>query len=105
VVGGAPGERVRPDGLHRVVRLLPGAPLPRLGGAPLGQLVEDDLGGGEHPGGVEDDAVDDDVVAAVVGNARRSVLEAGFAAVRVETIRKRNSKKELFEFDVTAHKP
>ena len=36
---------------------------------------------------------------------RRLLLEAGFAAVRVETIRKRNSKKELFEFDVTAHKP
>jgi hypothetical protein len=36
---------------------------------------------------------------------RRLLLEAGFDPVRVTTIRKRNSKKELFEFDVTARKP
>lgn len=36
---------------------------------------------------------------------RLLLLEAGFAPVGVRTIRKRNSKRELFEFDVTAEKP
>jgi hypothetical protein len=31
--------------------------------------------------------------------------EAGFGPVTVTVIRKRNSNKHLWEFDVTAHKP
>ncbi|MGE5828199.1 MAG: DNA methyltransferase [Micromonosporaceae bacterium] len=36
---------------------------------------------------------------------RSLLLEAGFTEVEVQTIRKRNSKRELFEFAVTAHRP
>ena len=31
--------------------------------------------------------------------------EVGFGAVSIRTLRKRNSKHELFEFDVSAKKP
>jgi hypothetical protein len=36
---------------------------------------------------------------------RRLLLEAGFTGGDVQPIRKRNSKRELFEFAVTAHRP
>ncbi|MGH8894160.1 MAG: DNA methyltransferase [Actinomycetes bacterium] len=36
---------------------------------------------------------------------REMLLEAGFHSATVEAIRKRNSKKELFEFDVSAMRP